>query len=211
MRYEELIEGKNDPHIFKAIFMAGGPGSGKTYIAKKITSGSGLRMVNIDQFYEHLAKKRNLDFTELTVSDKGRELYHISKELNKKKMDLLINGRIGLVIDGTGRNYDKIARVKQYLESLGYESMLVFVNTPVQVALRRNSNRERSVNPDFVKTAHKHVFQNLGKFQKLFRDNLLIIDNSTEDLDLDYYWKRLRRFLDKPVTNPAAQDWLKSA
>ena len=31
-----LFEGVNDPGIFKAIFIAGGPGSGKTYIAKQL-------------------------------------------------------------------------------------------------------------------------------------------------------------------------------
>ena len=34
-----LDEGPNDPHIFKAVFMAGGPGSGKSYVARKMLAG----------------------------------------------------------------------------------------------------------------------------------------------------------------------------
>jgi hypothetical protein len=30
---QEVTEGVNDPGIFKAVFLAGGPGSGKTYVA----------------------------------------------------------------------------------------------------------------------------------------------------------------------------------
>jgi hypothetical protein len=36
----ELQEGVNDPAIFKAVFLAGGPGSGKSFIAGKTGLGS---------------------------------------------------------------------------------------------------------------------------------------------------------------------------
>ena len=50
MRIDEVIksleEGPNDPHIFKAVFLAGGPGSGKSFVANKMLKGTGLRTVN---------------------------------------------------------------------------------------------------------------------------------------------------------------------
>ena len=33
--FHELREGLNDPDIFKAFFLAGGPGSGKSFVAGK--------------------------------------------------------------------------------------------------------------------------------------------------------------------------------
>src|SRR6056300_1512344 len=39
----QVDEGVNDPHIFKAVFMAGGPGSGKSFVAQNILGGTGLR------------------------------------------------------------------------------------------------------------------------------------------------------------------------
>ena len=55
----DLDEGVNDPGIFKAIILAGGPGSGKSYVAKGLfgipekinVSKYGLKMVNQDQEY----------------------------------------------------------------------------------------------------------------------------------------------------------------
>ena len=44
----QIEEGPNDPAIFKAVFLAGGPGSGKSYVATKILSGLGLKPVNSD-------------------------------------------------------------------------------------------------------------------------------------------------------------------
>ena len=60
-----LSEGVNDKGVLKAVFMAGGPGSGKSYVAsqlfgipKKINvSVSGLKSVNSDTEFEFLLKK----------------------------------------------------------------------------------------------------------------------------------------------------------
>ena len=54
----QVDEGVNDPHIFKAVFMAGGPGSGKSFVAKNILSGTGLRSIDSDEVYEYLMKSR---------------------------------------------------------------------------------------------------------------------------------------------------------
>ena len=45
----KLEEGVNDPSIFKAVFLAGGPGSGKSFIVGKTALSSlGMRIVNSD-------------------------------------------------------------------------------------------------------------------------------------------------------------------
>ena len=57
----DLNEGVYDPNIFKAFFLAGGPGSGKSYIAgRTIPRSLGLKVVNSDQALERLLKKANL-------------------------------------------------------------------------------------------------------------------------------------------------------
>ena len=56
--YEHFLkEGVYDPNIFKAVFMAGGPGSGKSWIASKTTSGLGLKVINSDDAFERILKK----------------------------------------------------------------------------------------------------------------------------------------------------------
>ena len=70
-----LEEGARDPGIFKAIFLAGGPGSGKSYVASQLfgipekinVSKTGLKMVNQDSELEFLLNKyfvsKNFDIT----------------------------------------------------------------------------------------------------------------------------------------------------
>ena len=57
-------------------------------------------------------------------------------------MDLSIKGRLGMVVDGTGRDYDKIKNQVAQLRQLGYDCYMIFVNTSLDVALERNSKRE---------------------------------------------------------------------
>ena len=54
-----LEEGLYDPNIFKAFFLAGGPGSGKTFVTRGAFGGTGLRVVNSDQSFENALKKNN--------------------------------------------------------------------------------------------------------------------------------------------------------
>ena len=50
--FNDLQEGLQDPNIFKAFFLAGGPGSGKSYVVRKTTGGTGLKVVNSDDAFE---------------------------------------------------------------------------------------------------------------------------------------------------------------
>ena len=60
-----LAEGVYDKGILKAVFMAGGPGSGKSYVAQELfgipkkvnLTISGLKTVNSDTEFEFLLKK----------------------------------------------------------------------------------------------------------------------------------------------------------
>ena len=60
--YEDLQEGLYDPNIFKAFFLAGGPGSGKSYVVKKSTGGTGMKIVNSDDVFEKYLAQAKLDF-----------------------------------------------------------------------------------------------------------------------------------------------------
>ena len=43
---QNISEGLYDPAIFKAFFLAGGPGSGKSFVADSAFRGTGLKLVN---------------------------------------------------------------------------------------------------------------------------------------------------------------------
>ena len=71
-----LSEGVNDPAIFKAVFLAGGPGSGKSFIAGKTAlSTFGFRVVNSDDAFENAMKKAGMEMNpENIFSVKGQEI-----------------------------------------------------------------------------------------------------------------------------------------
>lgn len=207
-------EGVYDPGIFKAIFLAGGPGSGKSFVAQKSTGGLGLKMVNSDTLFELLSKKSGINLktmpdSEQEARDKVRDR---AKELTNKQMINFVNGRLGLVIDGTGRNYDKIKKQREMLRLLGYDAYMIFVNTSLDVALQRNQERERSVPEKIVTSAWKKVQENMGKFQNLFGpSDFRIVDNSVYTSDREVFsdvWKDVMKFVREPIKNPVAKAWI---
>ena len=220
-----LDEGIFDPSIFKAIFLAGGPGSGKSYVAGKTTVGFGLKLVNSDDTLEKLLKKHNipLDFTTLSPDQTAKKdmLRTRAKELTfgqmkvksfkgKGALDLYIAGRLGLVIDGTGKDFDDIHRQASYLKKMGYDTYMIFVNTSEQVAQQRNLERPRKLKPEKVKQFWEEVQQNIGKFQAYFRpSNFIIVDNNKAGEDVfKKVSKRIRGLVKKKVTNPIAIQWI---
>ena len=179
--YEHFIkEGVYDLNIFKAVFMAGGPGSGKSHIAGKTTGGLGLKVINSDDAFERFLKKEGLSLkmpdSETVERDVERER---AKRVTASKKYLAVRGRLGIIIDGTGHKYDKIVGPAAMLQQVGYETSMVFVNTSLEVALHRNENRPRSVKPALVKKSWKDVQANMGKFQNYFEAaNFFIVDNN---------------------------------
>ena len=131
MKIQDLLhEGPNDPHIFKAVFLAGGPGSGKSFVANKMLSGTGLKTVNSDDMYEYMMTKQNLPMDPETIfSPQGQEIRDRAKGITARKKASHIDGRLGLVIDGTGKDVMKYAKVKKQLEELGYQRIRHFVAT----------------------------------------------------------------------------------
>ena len=140
--FTELQEGVYDPNILKAFFLAGGPGSGKSYVVKRTTGGLGMKIVNSDVQFEKKLKDAGLstDLRELdpTTRDTIRAR---AKEITKKQQANYIEGRLGLIIDGTGKDYDKIAKQATQLKQLGYDVHMIFVNTSLDTALERNATR----------------------------------------------------------------------
>ena len=234
----ELVEGINDPGILKAVFLAGGPGSGKTYVAKGLfgipdrvnVSQSGMKMVNSDKELKYLLNKfgfgTDLDslpdevFKNLTdPSDpKYSGLRSFAKDLTGERRRLYQNGRLGMIIDGTGDDFKKIAAEKKELEAVGYDCYMIFVNTTLEVALRRNENRDRVLPKSIVEQSHRDVTRNIGGFQGLFGgSNFLIIDNNQDIDDEEKAQKRfnmlvkqgLGKFIKRPIKNKRGLSWVR--
>ena len=213
---QHLSEGLYDPGIFKAFFLAGGPGSGKTFVTSSAFAGSGLKVVNSDVAFERGLKKANLS---LSMPDEETYFRNIirsrAKALTISQLDKYVDGRLGLVIDSTGRDYDIIARNHNMLQQMGYDCYMVFVNTSLEVALARNARRERTIPEYITKSSWEGVQNNIGKFQRLFgMAKFIVVDNNKSDLELvtltmNRIGKLVRRFITAPVQNYKAKQWMK--
>tara|TARA_B110000240_G_C13437680_1_gene426621 strand:- start:158 stop:850 length:693 start_codon:yes stop_codon:yes gene_type:complete len=217
IRFQELKEGLYDQGIFKAFFLAGGPGSGKTFVTGNAFGGTGLRQINSDAAFERSIKKAGLSLKMPDSEEEARDMIRTrAKALTGSMMDMSIKGRLGLVIDGTGRDYDKISAQMRMLKELGYDCSMIFVNTSLEVALERNSNRPRSVPEYIVSKSWTAVQSNIGKFQNLFgMSNMIIIDNNQSDKELvtvtlNKVSKAVRQLVTKPIQSYTAKRWMAS-
>ena len=209
--FYELLEGVYDPNIFKAFFMAGGPGSGKSYVAGKTTAGQGLKVVNSDDVFERYLKLAKLSF-EMPETQKSKrdERRQAAKTVTSKRQANYIEGRLGMVIDGTGKDYGKISSQAAGLRQIGYDTYMIFVNTSLDVALERNARRPRKVPEKIVIDSWNAVQKNIGQFQRFFGNkNFIIVDNNnaTEDV-LDMAFKQVRKMLNRKVDNYLAKAWI---
>ena len=212
IKFEQLFEGVYDPNIFKAIFLAGGPGSGKSFVAGKTIRGEGLKVVNSDDAFEALLKKSGLSLQmpdrEQSLRDPIRDK---AKRITTSRKQNYLDGRLGLIIDGTGRDYDKIAKQSNELKQLGYDTYMIFVNTSLDVALERNAKRPRKVPEPIVTKSWKQVQNNIGKFSLHFRNGFIVVDNNDAREDIfREVTKRVKSLLRKPVKNGRAKQWIQN-
>lgn len=210
-----LEEGVNDPAIFKAVFLAGGPGSGKSFIVGKTgLPALGFRVVNSDDAFENALKKAGLTTTPDDIfSVKGQELRGKAKKLTAKKQEIYIKGRLGLVIDGTGKDFNKVQRQAKALEGIGYDTAMIYVNTDLETALQRNRDRDRTLPDDEVESMWKTVQKNIGAFQRQFgKQDFVVVDNSigkNYEKETVRAYREMTKFVDREPDSRLAKLWIK--
>jgi predicted kinase len=227
-----ITEGVDDPGILKCVFMAGGPGSGKSYIAKEIfgvgkktlasVSTGGLKIVNSDSAFEAALAKNGINPKDLGKIDQQSDLWNTiagetnpnsirnqAKNITKQQQAFYEAGRLGMIIDGTGDELSKIKKKKEHAESLGYDCYMVFVNTSLQVAQERNKTRDRTLPESLVSEIWKACQNNLGGFQSLFKGNFVIVDN-TEYKKYQAKFKNKKTGVEEFVDTNISQDIQKS-
>ena len=238
-----LEEGVFDKGILKAVFMAGGPGSGKSYVAGQIfgipkkmnISMSGLKSVNSDTEFEFLLKKYGFEtfgtgkldidkwpdevFDTIAGGDEDSENMTVRKKAKLMTIDRknkYMEGRLGMIIDGTGHDLTKIKKEKKDLEAMGYDYYMVFVNTSLSVAKQRNKERARRLPEDILVKSWKDVQKNLGAFQSLFGSSFVIVDNSNflkPEEAMKKFGRLTKKYIDKfvkkPIKNRIGKMWVK--
>ena len=231
---ELITEGVDDPGILKCIFLAGGPGSGKSYTAKEIfgvgksdissVSAGGLKVLSSDTAFEQALKKNGINPKDLAdiqkndpnfwayiAGETGDSIRNKAKEITQKQQAFYEAGRLGMIIDGTGDEVLKIRNKMDKAEKLGYDCYMVFVNTSLEVAIKRNAERSRSLPESLVREIWSKCQENMGKFQGMFGNNFIIVDNTEYHPINQSVQKQVDAFLRKPIQNPIGKKWIMGA
>jgi predicted kinase len=228
-----IIEGVDDPGILKCVFLAGGPGSGKSYTAKEVFgvgtdltqsfSTGGLKIVNSDTAFEKGLKDNGInpkllgqiekDDPELwdKITKGDTSIRGKAKKITQTQQKFYEAGRLGMIIDGTGDDSAKIKRNMTRAKEMGYDCYMIFVNTSLEVALERNRNRERTLSDELVNQIWKDCQNNLGAFQQMFSGNFIIIDNTKYGPVPNRIQKAVDRFVREPIRNPIGKKWIETA
>jgi len=231
---QDLLEGVYDPGIFKAFFLAGGAGSGKSYSAEKATGSAagkfewgekkstlkpgktgpyGLKVVNSDEQLEYGLMQANMhsDFSKYT-DDETMEKERIrekGKKLTKKKEQLWINGRLGLIIDGTAKNPNKLSLQIKSLQDVGYDTYMIFVNTSLDIALQQNAGRKRRLPDDVVRLTWEEVQANKQQLANLFPGGFVEIVNNRAGEDVfRKAFVEVGKLMKRPPKSSRAKAWM---
>lgn len=200
-----LSEGVHDKYICKAVFMAGGGGSGKSGVASHIfdigkgripLSGLGVKTINSDELFELLAEVPKVRQHMKDLKDLGDKVFSLkpksmggdmdSDEIQKRirplagklaaaRQRLYMAGRLPIAIDGTGAKTGKLLAAKKQLESIGYDCYMVYVQVDVETAVKRNKNRDRTVPEDVLRKDHALINAALPVYKSEFGGNLQVV------------------------------------
>jgi cytidyltransferase-like protein len=178
---------------FRAIFVTGGPGSGKDVIIRESIAESRIVELNFIQAKDYLCDKQKL-----------------SEKSNDYRREA-IRSRGPLIINGPADDVEKINYIKEELEELGYETMMIFVNTTDEVSKERNSLLSRMMVESIRQDKWTKAQENTKYFTEAFNsfitfDNTDKIDNKEEDLHEIYQTTKI--FLDSKVINETVEDWI---
>lgn len=204
MRYSEITESINDKGIFKAVFLAGLPGAGKSTVAQKVTDGTvSPRMVNTDRSYEFLLKKHGQEATKAAWALLGEKAQTINADL----LANYLNGMLPMFIDGTSANPSSAMRRAGIAESFGYDTAMIWVNITFETALERIQTRERKVDTEFVQEVYETIESNKGMYKSRFGSNFIEVDNNADNFSAmeGQIFNITNKFFTGPVENPIGQ------
>ena len=149
--------------------------SGKSFVVRQTTGGLGMKILNSDDIFEKKLEDVGLDAgkPEDIFSDQGQDIRGRAKKLTSKRQDLWVDGRLGVIIDGTGKDVNKIGRQKRLLDQIGYDTYMIFVNTSLEIAQERNMQRKRKLQPKAVEKCGTQYKKILVHFKDYLVERIL--------------------------------------
>ena len=201
MRIQEFItpviqEGLYDKYTFKAVFMAGAPGAGKSTVRDALFAGTGLKIVDPD--YIHSLLQRSLREDELSFSPQRNKAIRLRNQF--------LSQGLGFILDGTNPDPTEVEFVKNQLQDRGYDVSMVLVNAPLDVCLARIQARQertgRQVDEPYARGVYRRIQGNRDQYRAMFGDQFFEIINDKPQLAMGSSRRRILNWLNTPVDPP---------
>lgn len=211
--FEKLIQFNKGAKSGNAVLLAGGAGSGKGYARSFFTNISdSYRVVDVDKYKELFLKinkwyeqnrpnmpkkypeiaglnlKNPDDVTKLHEFGKAKD---VEQKLYIEPMirNIASREKPNIMLDKTMKKWDELIYNLGLLNAMGYKSEnihLTWVLADYKVALQRNQDRSRTVDPTFVQKSHEmiaNIWNRIikGSYQldpKQFNGEIYIINNA---------------------------------
>jgi predicted kinase len=181
--------------LFKAIFVTGGPGSGKDVIIREAIAESNAVEMNSIQIFDYLANKQKL-----------------SEKSNDVRLEAIRN-RNPLIINGPADDIERITHIKEELEDLGYQTIMVFVDTTNEASKERNEKLSRMMVESVRHDKWLKSQKNKQYFQESFKNFVYFDNNGTLDSieeDITQTYLNINEFIESKSFNDVAINWLEN-
>lgn len=205
MRLTSLLsESINDKAIFKALFVAGFPGSGKTTMIKAVHDGSlPVMQVNSDVWTEYYMKFDRRAWDDIGKLVKRHSLSNVYHNLN---------ALLPLYVDSTGTNPNMFKRRVEILTEYGYDLKMIMIDVDIETSKARAKKREegggRVVDMKYIDKAYDQIKGDIGMYKKNIPDYKTIRNNDGEfgPKFLKKISNEVFSFFSSPIKNQKGKD-----
>jgi predicted kinase len=231
-----ITEGVDDPAAFKAVLLMGGPGSGKSYTSSNVFgipdkinfSAQGLKLIGADIPFEYLLRKNNIpldlaayfDTVSQAQQDKvvgtgPNSLRSQAQRIKDFQMKQAEDSGLGFIYDSTAKDPQETIEMIRHLKSKGYDVSVLFVDTPLDVAIARNNARPRKLPEKVVRGIHAQLRSTLDgvDFEKeganYFRVNNDDGVDATQILQTKI-GRAIKQAIESPLQNPVGRELVKT-
>ncbi len=150
----------------------------------------------------------------------GSGMRDFAQDVKDAEKQGFMNGKLGMIIDSTGSNFQKVKKQKKQLEDAGYDTYMVFVMTSLDTALKRNTMRaekgERELPEKLVAKSWKDTRKNMGGLKSLFGKNFALVNNDKhlDDDEARHKFANLtksyaNKWIGGKIQNPKGKQWVK--
>ncbi|MCK9445846.1 ATP-binding protein [bacterium] len=170
------------------VVMVGAPGAGKSFVSNNLVNLKDYKYINVDIERVRTAKKLGYD-----ISDPEQNLellnktYTTSDPRNRtiKQLKVLLKNqdknkdKSNIVFDAGGGQIEVMNDIIKLAKDVGYDTTMISVKTSLETSLKRNRERERTLDDNMVIDYYNKVKNVYDELYNMF-DNVYVVTNDNE-------------------------------